>query len=450
MDFNDENTEVINQFFERTFFARWGGDENVNSNFKRVEIILTPECNLACRYCYINKYGKDLYKECVREKEDILNNLDMLMDWLIRNDYQPELDLFSGDIFSQQIGYDALDIIYNKYKKLPKEKRIDRISVPCNFTFILDEDLTQKVKDYINKFKELEINLGLSASFDGKIIEDNRPMIPGDRLDEEFILQPDKKEPRDDEYYEELFQFAKEIGIGFHPMVYSRKIDKWKDNWLWFQKMFKKYNLPYNNIYLLEVRNIEWTDEQIIEFGEFLKFLVRWTFDILGEDKGKMVDFIFTEGYNILKSPFTKVGRGLGCSIQAMIYIRLGDLALVPCHRTMYEGNEIAHFKKKDGMITGIEADNLELGLGVYSFDSCSLPQCNTCIIEPMCSKGCLGSQLEETGDMFTPIPTVCQLEHYKIKSLIEVFEDIGIFNSVVGRTRDKVAEAIIKMREDL
>jgi hypothetical protein len=44
------------------------------------------------------------------------------------------------------------------------------------------------------------------------------------------------------------------------------------------------------------------------------------------------------------------------------------------------------------------------------------------------CTLGCLGSQFEANGDEFSPIPTVCQLEHAKMLGLVKGAKEIGIW----------------------
>jgi len=44
-----------------------------------------------------------------------------------------------------------------------------------------------------------------------------------------------------------------------------------------------------------------------------------------------------------------------------------------------------------------------------------------------------LGSQYEETGDLFTPIPTVCRMYHVKVKTMIECFRDLGVYERIRG-----------------
>jgi hypothetical protein len=57
-------------------------------------------------------------------------------------------------------------------------------------------------------------------------MEENRPYKSNLDLPIEVI--------RDDAYYDKCFDFVKNNGGGFHPMIYSKNIEKWKDNFLWF------------------------------------------------------------------------------------------------------------------------------------------------------------------------------------------------------------------------
>jgi len=344
------------------------------------------------------------------------------------------MEIFSGEPTIKPIFYEFVDYIIEKYKD--KEKK-PTIVVPTNMTFILYPDLVDKMEKLIIKGRQNGINIVLSASIDGKFMEQNRP------------FKVESADKRDDDYYDKVFEFAKKWGIGFHPMVYGENIEKWKLNFLWFQEMFKKHDIPFDAIYLLEVRNAEWTREQMKEFGEFLKFLIKWTFNnIFNGDKEKFVRFLFDRrGYNIL-NPFSKVGRGLGCSIQSTMFVRLGDLSIVPCHRTSYEKFVYGRFVVKDGKIVDIEALNPELMLAIYSYDAKNSPYCSTCPIKNVCSHGCLGSQYEITGDLFTPIPTVCALEHVKIFSIIEALKEIGVLSIVRNMVHESVKNDIDNVLE--
>ena len=407
----------------------------------------------------------------------MLRNLDALIRWIKENDFYPKLELFTGETFIQPIAFKVLNRIIDELGG-----DIERIIVvPTNFTFILSDKLTGKVERLLEKGRARNINIILSASFDGKYCEGNRPFKTNVESSEESPARvwswkyrglPD---PRNDEYYDRAFAFAKKWNFGFHPMIYSEHIKDWKKNFLWFQENFEKINHPWYNLYLLEIRNVEWSDEQIQDYMDFIKFLWRWSYRKCGGNISTLFDFLFKKkGFNTLSSALSTVGRGIGCSIQGTVFVRLGDLAIVPCHRTCYEAFNYGRFKIESGIqkvsgytrkngstvkdyikdagdrIVGMEAENVELMFGIYTMDSANLPYCETCLINPLCNKGCLGSQYEVTGDMFTPIPTVCKLYHAKMKAMVEIFMELKIFDAVVNRISTHKREALITIKKML
>lgn len=435
-----DNSELLEAMFNRYFFNNWKiPAKKRDPHYSRLELMVTADCNLGCKYCYIHRHGKKLYKPEIREHDLLRKNLDIVLDWLIENNYTPEVDFFSGSPLSQEITLELLEKIYERYKEVPKEKRIPSIVIPTNFTFILSDELIKRVEDLIEKFRNIGISMLLSASIEGKYMEQNRPFRFNQPRDRGLFLP--EKDLRNDEYYDKVFRFAKKHNCGFHPMVYSNDIHLWQKNFLWFQDMFRKHEIPYYNIYLLEVRNIEWTDEQIRDYLYFVEFLIRWTWkEICKEDKNKFMDFMIKRrGYNILVSTLFRKARGTTCSLQTMFYIRLGDLKIIPCHRQCYDGYEFGKFIIKNDKIIGIEAINTEMAIGIFSNESKNQPYCVDCIIKEICPSGCLGSQLESNGDPFTPIPTVCELYHKKIYTELKVLEDIGVLELIKNRVDEKL-----------
>lgn len=425
MTYQEENNRLLESFLERTFFRSWRKRTQVPDNFDRLEIQVTGSCNLACAYCYMSRHGEELYPSGLRDEEVILKHLKALLAWLAEKGYSPTgIDLFSGELLAQEIGFKALATMLAHYTNVQPQLRPRAIVVPSNCTFLLSDIITARVEKYIADFASLGVRLSLSASVDGKYEEDNRPGRQG------AWLVNAAGNSRDDAYYERLFEFNARHRFGFHPMVYSRGIERWKDNFLWFQDGFKRHGIPPEALYLLEVRNEEWSAEQVAEFARFIRFLVEWAWQHVGRDADAMKEFIFRKrGFNILSAPLSRIPRGLGCALQSMLYVRLGDLAIVPCHRTMYKGMEAGRFIVRDGRITGIEANNVEFLIGELTFQGNAGPLCETCLIKPMCAKGCLGSQYESTGDFFSPIPTVCELEHGKLLGIIEGCKHVGIWN---------------------
>lgn len=420
-EYDRENDELLYNFLNRYIFSHW---KNPGSGFKpRLELFLDKTCNLDCVYCYLQKYDKWIYpKKLNNDPKNIFENAKMLIDWLVQNDYVPEhIEIFSGEPTVNPVFYEIVDYINDAFSG--SKRKPSKIVVPTNFTFIISDKLTEKVEDLIRRSK---IPVVLSASIDGKYCEKYRPF----RATKKGL--PD---PRNDEYYDKVFTFAKKYGFGFHPMVYADCIYQWRKNFLWFQEMFKKFEIPYHSLYLLEVRNPEWRTDQIAEFGRFIYWLTKWSFEnIANGNNKKFLEFLFKyRGFNILSSPFTNISRGLGCSIQMTLFVRLADLAIVPCHRTSYSHLIYGYFEVKDGKISGIRAHNPEMAITIYSLDARNFPYCEKCMIKEFCSHGCLGAQIEFTGDMFIPFPTLCLLQHSKIISLFKAFKDLGIYWDVAS-----------------
>jgi len=422
--YQDENDKLVMSFLEHTFFKGWREDI---PNWNRIELTFDPLCNLACKYCYLDKHGDELYPKTSFKKEE--ENAKILIDWLIENGYHPHFDIFAGEPTIKPYFYRVVKYLIDRYSETNYRPEI---VVPTNYSFLLSETLTKKVEDLLRYANDRGFKVYLSASVDGKYCEENRPF--------KYI----KNDSRGDKFYEKMFKFNRRWGFGFHPMIYANKIEMWKKNFLWFQENFRKYGIPFHNIYLLEVRNPEWHPHQLKAFGEFLDFLIKYTYkEILHEDKNMFVDFIMRgRGYNIL-SIFSTIGRGLGCSLQSMLYVRMGDLKIVPCHRTSYKPFEYAEFVVKDGKITGIRALNPELMIAIYTLDAKNFPYCERCPIRHICAHGCLGAQYEFTGDLFTPFPTLCQLELTKVKYIVKGMKDIGVLEILKSLSAPEVRSDI-------
>lgn len=437
MNQEQQNTALVNSFLERTYYHGFRNrDDESLGNWQGLEIMWKYKCNLRCLYCYVNRFGDELYPEKHWENDGkLLDNLSVFLDWIVENKFDPRIELFSGEPLVQPSALVAIEMMLHKLQGHARGP----IVIPTNCTFILSDSLTEKVENLMLKGKEVGIPIHLSASIDGKYCEGNRPFAAN-------IV-----DPRDDEYYDKLFAFAKKWDMGFHPMIYSKRIENWIDNFLWFQSMLKKHDIPWFNIYLLEIRNAEWSVEQIRKFGEFIEFLTKWSYRMCGSHPDQYWKFMTNEkGFNILNSPLSTVGRGLGCSLQSTLVVRMGDMAIVPCHRTSYEPFIMGKYKIENNKIVGIDVKSPELWLSTIMLDAQTFPYCEQCMIKETCSHGCLGAQFETTGDLFTPIPTVCALEHEQIWATIRAFRDLGIYEEIVGRLNEKKKTAFKYMRRIL
>ena len=136
--------------------------------------------------------------------------------------------------------------------------------VPNNGYFLVDDDIRNNIENIIRDLKNNGIRLIFSFSDDGGLLDEtNRPLNNQAKQDKE-------------KFYTEVKKFANKYGYGFHPMVNANGIHKWVENFKWWKDFTKDIQAAdvYSNAMFLEVRNDEWTDENIEEYLKFLKIYI--------------------------------------------------------------------------------------------------------------------------------------------------------------------------------
>ena len=423
IEYQKENDKVLEFILNKCYFDYF--DSHYNSKyerypiFKRIEFIITPECNQDCKYCYFVKNKKELYPKELVCHDTIINNLKTCLNYIKNNNwFISGVSLFSGEIWQTEFGLSIFETIYQSQLK---KHTIGDIVIPSNCSFVYEKYYRDKIQNYIDKFKELGVRVIFSASVDGKIIEDSfRPRVNGI--------------PKSNDFYDELFKFCKKNGYGFHPMVSAKSCKYWIKNYKWFVKMFKKYNMDIlSNLMMLEVRNDDWNDDDIRYFKKFLRFVVKHQFKyIFNKDKKEFAKSVFsvpeTQIYNIIS--LTPSSEKISCSIQDELFIRLGDLSIVPCHRLMYKENIYGKFITDNNEIVGISSKNTEMAIKILSMNpTVSHLKCSHCKYKYLCSKGCLGSQYESTKEVFFPCKSVCKMQSSKIDFLISIYQKMGLYD---------------------
>lgn len=452
-DYLNDNSLLFKSYLERNWFPSWKLPRGEDLNqLKGIEIFLTTDCNLSCSYCYLNRYEDELYPSETKDMGNILHNVNILIDWLIDNKYTPSIDFFSGSPLSSELGFKTLELLYDKYKNVPLELRPPNIVVPTNYSWMLREEMIDRVQNILDKIESIDIPIFLSASVEGKYMEVNRPFRTFERIakTKSELFRPETDE-RDDEFYHKVFQYNRDTGAGFHPMVYSNNIEHWKKNFVWYQEMFEEYDITHDNLYLLEVRNEEWSEKQLQYFTDFIDFLIKWSWEKEGKNPERYIDFLFRRrGYNILTNTASQTGRGTGCSLQTTLYVRAGDLAIVGCHRQSYDGYEWGKFIVEDDKIIDIEGKNVEFALAMSQMDATSLPYCEGCRLKNICMGPCHGSSLEYLGDPFTPIPTVCELVYRKTAQMIKSFKEIGFYDHFLEIVDQEIRGAFTYVEKEI
>ena len=434
LSFQQENDILLNYILETSLIKKI--KENNALNFKEnqeltnvndyyIELNITPVCNQKCNYCYLVKYGNELYPPEIRGEENILNNLKIFLDYLLTNNIHPfRFDLFSGEIWEMEFGNKIFDILL-EYKL--KGLNYGFIMIPSNMSFLTHDSTTKIIQNYINRFRKRDVDLRFSASFDGKYIDTDTRSF---RDENKNILKSN------DEFYDKLFSFCKKNNYGFHPMVGAYKIENWKENIVWFYEMIEKYKMDRKKfIMFLEVRNDYWTQEKINSYLDFLNFLIDYEINhfyknnleefsnaLFKKDNEKnYINFGINFSNNVLPA----------CTIHKSLIIRLGDLGIGPCHRLHYDKFIYGNYIVENNKIVGLKGKNVQLANRILLGTMNSIPKCSGCLYSNICMRGCFGAQYEASGEILEPINSVCNLFKSKFNFLIFKYEKLNILDYI-------------------
>lgn len=461
-EFKKDESILLDYFIYDNFLKRFEFNQRFTESLEEkdpamlngIELIIRPECNQQCEYCYITKHGKKLYPKRFTN-EEILNNLKLILDYFFieKKLYVKHWELFAGDLFYDNLIFDIFDIFYpylkNIYEHYSHLTEITNIMIPNNCSFIKSDEKIKKMQEYIDKFADIHCRIVLSASIDGKYAQGVR-----------------EKDEYEDEYYEKLFTFFQKNQYGYHPMIYAGNIEHAIENYDWWLEQLEKYNTNLYQPMLLEVRNPdEWTDEKIQAYLKLLKHIINRRIKMFDNDIEEFTDHLFTNhmkvrekescGYDPIVFPdVSNLNQAdtniITCSFSENLHIRLGDLSIVPCHRMCYPqfvaGNYIVN--KEKNKIIGIEGYNVTSYISMVTYNPSVAPGCVTCPIKTHCIKGCFGAQYEWTGEYLIPILSVCTLFKAKTAFLIKTYYDLGVLK--IAKEKDYLSDNFLKIAATL
>ena len=419
---------------------------NESSPIKIVELIVRPECNQKCEYCYIARYSKELYPIEQRiSREQILNNIRIVLDWVfnIKSVYINHWELFAGDLFYDDLYFDIIDIftefLRDKIDQYPSvfKRYPGVILTPSNFSFIRSPEKKKRLEQYIEDFqKEFNWELGFSISTDGKYGVDTREQIP-----------------LSDDYFDSLFQWGLDHPAnGFHCIISVSNIDNAIKNYDWWReqctKWYKGTKKEKNDWipYWLVARQDEWTQESIDKFLQLLDYMIIDRLHMCDDDIDKLAIHIFGDQKinddmnlpsNIITNDliqFRAVNSmdmtHLLCGVTTATIINISNLTFAPCHRLTYEMFQGGNFVVENNKIIDIEPFNVCTYIAAKMGKADTFPVCSNCPHNMVCTKGCLGAQFESSGELFLPIESVCHLFHETNYFLLWKYSKMGVINS--------------------
>ena len=433
-----------------------------------VEFIISSACNQSCEYCYLYKHGKEMYPPESNNPQNIVKNFRLLLTWLEENNFEfTNYDMFSGEFFALNIWKDIFEIIYEFNINNTKEKVI---GIPTNGSFLLDDEQTQEIEEWIKKFREVNIDLYLSISVDGpqELEAIERPM-------------KNKKVKDQNNFYQKYSDFRKKHHLTGHPMVTRKFVENYKENYDWWidtlvNDDIKTFNFDGKEIYnipmFLEVRDPEqWDEESLANLKKLYNYIADKDFEVLHNKNVEdfayhFFDFNTDDSLRESSGDYTHIQPyiigfpymqfRLPCSIQGGPVFRVGDLAYVPCHRTCYPNHIYGKFIVENNQIVGMKAEHPALAFKIKTLNpNRSILKCSDCPINFFCLKGCLGSQYEHTNDMFCAQDEICEMYRVKYKTIHEIALRYGLYNWLnlnmkIGKERRDFVNYVRKYLEQL
>lgn len=442
--YEKENEALLQDILEDNFYRGFRDPKLARYDDMSLELNITASCNQKCEYCYLTKYGHEIYPVELRDPKKIIENLSMLISYFLKNEMHPRiLDIFSGEIWGTDLSDQVFGLILTA---IESGWIIKIIMIPSNMSFLLSDEKTKNIEDWIDKFKKVGCRLCFSASVDGYILEANQRSFVNEKFNDLRTM----------EFYDKLFVWCKKYAFAFHPMVAACGIEKWIDNYKWWQKMFAKYDLnPFEYGMYLEVRNDEWTIEKIGQYLDFVNYMIDHDFNVLLKgDLEEFAKFVVhpvgdrNRGY----FPYVLVNDGntFNCTINTSLIVRLGDLAIGPCHRTHYDKFVYGHYRIEGGKITGLDANNIQMANLVLNQTSRGIMRCSKCPISYHCMRGCIGSQYESTGEILQPCESVCWLLKARIIFLYLKYKKMGLYDYVYASGKPNKISFLQNLEKDL
>lgn len=455
-DFQTEQNELLESLVTNLIYPKFLNPTKQSQKMV-LELYITTTCNKNCEYCYLQKYKDKLYPQELNKPEIIKKNCQILLDYFLEHNIKiNNIDLFSGEIIGTDLWHSIVIMLRDASDK---GLNIETIVVPTNGYFLIDDNVREKIEELLKDLKNHGIRLIFSFSDDGAILDEtNRPLASG-------------KDQNKEKFYLEAKQFARKYEHGFHPMVNAHGIDKWVDNYKWWKDYVKDLP-PYDilsNVMCLEVRNDEWTDEAIEGYIKFLKVYT----ETLPESYPKMpieelililcnkTNATFKSPKGLKRLPFSQsyqpfgllAGNRISCALTHAWCVRLGDLAICPCHRLGYDHLLYGKYKVENDRIIGIEANNIQLFLSNYVTGYNGFLKCDSCPIREYCMKGCRGAQYEVFKDVSCPIPSVCNLMKVKVMyyflNIIYLVEKYKINNETINAYTSVFAQILFDLKNE-
>jgi uncharacterized protein len=344
-------------------------------------LLITQNCNLACKYCYVSK----------KKLKIDLSTAQKAVDFIFRNSGQGEkicFGFFGGEPFLEFERLKQITLMIEKHPCFP-ERNIE-MQVTSNGTIFSDE-----IAEFLNTH-----NIGLGISFDGipEVQNANRRYTDGRptaRIVEENVKKAIDRIP----------------GIMVNAVFTSSTFRFLPESVEYF------YTLGLRKIFINPDFSSDWRTSDIEYVGEVYRNVaakyVRWHENndpaFISLIDGKII-VILNRGYN----PDER------CHMGSKEFAIAPDGNIFPCERLVGDGTRNEHCI--GNIYTGVDYSNFcnSKHFGIPAPSSCFV-----CSLKKYCMNWCGCSNYFSTGNYNVPGPFICASEKAAINAAFGAFEQL-------------------------
>lgn len=175
LNFQQEKDVILWSLINETFGKNFAKKDRGPREEIGLELYITPKCNQNCSYCYLCKYGNELYPPEIQNENVILENLEIMLNHCLKNNWNPfRFDFFTGEIWDTEFGYKVYEVTEKAIKNGFKP---NILVIPTNMSFLLSDKAIEKAEHFMEVCKSNGVKPCYSCSNDGFLIDlETRPL----------------------------------------------------------------------------------------------------------------------------------------------------------------------------------------------------------------------------------------------------------------------------------
>lgn len=385
-------------------------------------ILVTENCNLACKYCFEHHNMNIMTKETVMKA----------LEYLCNNAVQCGDEEFHAMIFGGEplLNIEAIECLLEEGYRLGKEKGVRfSANMVTNATIMNDH-----IFNVLRKWRDL-VNLNIQLSVDGiPSVHDAYRITKSGQGSWKLV---EKNIPIFQKLYDNN---PLDRRLSIHGCVNHKTLPYLYDSYKFFRD-----NLGFNQVWFLAIAEENWTNEDIEIYKEQNTLIYNDIVERLRNSK-KLIEADYYapfDKWRHIDSP-----RALPCSAGRKYVTITANGSIYPCHQIYF--NDPHHTTKIGDIFTGIDEELRKMFVeydegDIYGCQGCPNNNCYRCLAANWMVNGAIFSTIRNKHCAMTAV------EHIFQRKLKEEVEKLGLFNNhnvVKEETDNNLPDCLCNTRE--